>query len=99
MHGGQKVGAVNMVLCHVMWAIISKPPKLEVVSFIDQVFIGHSVLQNNSDWTLLLENWESWSQLIYIQWSGTVGFISSASVGHGTHKLASWPFVMMYEHI
>ena len=63
--------------------------------------MGHSVLQNNRNWTLLLllENWESWSQLIYIQWSVTVGFISSASVGHGTNKLASWPFVMMYEHV
>ena len=34
-----------------------------------------------------------------MQWLVTVGVISSASVGHGTHKLASWPFVMMYEHV
>ena len=61
--------------------------------------MGHSALQNSRIWKLSLENWESWSQLIYIQWSVTVGVISSASVGHDTHKLASWPFVMMYEHV
>ena len=35
--------------------------------------------------------------MIYIQWSVTASVISSASVGHGTHELASWPFVMTYE--
>ena len=31
--------------------------------------------------------------------SVTVGVISSGSVDHDRHKLASWPFVMTYEHV
>ena len=51
MAGGQKTGAVRRMLCHVMWVNL----KLEIVSFPDQVFMGHSALQNNRIWIRKLE--------------------------------------------
>ena len=54
MHGVQKIGAVNRVLCHVMWAIISKPQTRSSLVHRPNFCMGHSVLQNNRNWTLII---------------------------------------------